>query len=142
LQQLKDHGVPISVGRSIIGTTSSHEQTVLEIIQELGLDWHIILNKGAVMILPPGVNKATGLSALLKQLGIPPQQVVAVGDAENDQAFLQFCGYPVAVANALPAIKQIAAFVTSSPRGAGVSELITRMLEDSLPPNNKPGPSV
>src|SRR5271154_4572798 len=54
---LQQRGVPISVGRSIIGTTSSHEQTALEIIHELGLDWHIILNKGAVMILPSGVNK-------------------------------------------------------------------------------------
>lgn len=134
IDALRRRDVPISVGRSIIGTVEPHEHAVLEIIHHLGLEWHIIFNKGSVMILPSSVNKATGLKALLKQLGLAPQQVVGIGDAENDQAFLEFCGYPVAVANALPALKQIAAFVTTSPHGAGVTELINRMLEDALPP--------
>ena len=41
------------------------------------------------MVLPAGVNKATGLAAALAELGLSPHNVVGVGDAENDHAFLQ-----------------------------------------------------
>jgi hydroxymethylpyrimidine pyrophosphatase-like HAD family hydrolase len=50
---------PLSVGRSIVATWQPNETKVLDAIQELGLEWQIIFNKGAVMCLPPGVNKAT-----------------------------------------------------------------------------------
>jgi hydroxymethylpyrimidine pyrophosphatase-like HAD family hydrolase len=84
------------------------------------------------MVLPTGVNKASGLQAALKEMRLLPQQVVAVGDAENDHAFLHLCGFGVAVANALPALKERADLVTHGDHGAGVIELIEQMLADSL----------
>jgi HAD superfamily hydrolase (TIGR01484 family) len=83
---------PISVGRSIVATWEPHQATVLNVIQELGLELQIIFNKGAVMVLPPGVNKASGLAAALAELDIAVHNVVGVGDAENDHAFLHLCG--------------------------------------------------
>ena len=44
------------------------------------------------MVLPSGVNKATGLKKALKQMNLDAKNVVAVGDAENDLAFLAACG--------------------------------------------------
>ncbi len=38
-----------------------YEKVALEVIRDLGLELQVIFNKGAVMILPSGVNKATGL---------------------------------------------------------------------------------
>ena len=73
-----------------------------ETIRELGLELQVIFNKGAVMVLPAGVNKATGLAAALESLGLSPHNAVGVGDAENDHAFLALCECAVAVANALP----------------------------------------
>ena len=52
-----------------------NEATVLECIRDLGLEWQIIFNKGAVMVLPPGVNKATGLAAALDALALSPLNV-------------------------------------------------------------------
>ena len=72
------------------GSRTKH--AVLEAIRELGLELQIIFNKGAVMVLPSGVNKATGLAAALEELGLSPHNVVGVGDAENDHAFLRRCG--------------------------------------------------
>jgi hypothetical protein len=46
-----------------VATWEPHQATVLEAIRELGLEHHIIFNKGAVMVLPPGINKAAGLEA-------------------------------------------------------------------------------
>ena len=123
---------PLSVGRSIVATVEPHEVIVLETIKELGLELQVIFNKGAVMVLPSGVNKATGLKAALKELGARAETVVGVGDAENDHAFLELCGCAVAVANALPAVKERAHFTTPSTHGAGVAELIERWLTSGL----------
>jgi hydroxymethylpyrimidine pyrophosphatase-like HAD family hydrolase len=125
---LRARGVPLSVGRVIVATVSPHETTVLEVIRELGFELHVVFNKGSVMVLPSGTNKATGLSAALAELGLSARDTVGVGDAENDQAFLAFCGRAVAVANALPTVKERADLVTTGARGAGVVELIEAIL--------------
>src|SRR5207253_1171113 len=110
---LRARGVePLAVGRVIVATAEQNEPAVRDVIGELGLDHQLIFNKGSLMVLPPGVNKASGLDAALRELRIAPQSVVGVGDAENDQAFLAFCGCGVAVANALPMLKEQADLVT------------------------------
>ena len=78
------------------------------------------------------MNKESGLRAALDDLGISPLGCVAVGDAENDFAFLDLCGAPVAVANALESLKQNAVLVTNGARGAGVTELIDHLLADDF----------
>jgi phosphoglycolate phosphatase (TIGR01487 family) len=123
---------PLSVGRVIVATREPHETTVLEVIKALGLELQVIFNKGAVMVLPSGVNKATGLKAALEELGLKPEQAIGVGDAENDHAFLELCGCAVAVGNALPAVKERAHLVTEATHGAGVQELIHRWLSGDL----------
>ena len=130
---LKRRGVePLSVGRVIVATFEPHEQAVLEAIHELGIERQVIFNKGAVMVLPAGVNKATGLTAALAAMSLSPHNVVGVGDAENDHAFLQFCELGAAVANALPALKDTADIVTEADHGAGVVELIDAIVENDL----------
>lgn len=123
---------PLSVGRAIVATWEPNETKVLAAIRDLGLDLQITFNKGAVMVLPAGVNKESGLRAALEELEISPHNTVAVGDAENDFAFFNLCGMPVAVANALPMLKQAAVLVTKGARGAGVTELIDRLLATDL----------
>jgi HAD superfamily hydrolase (TIGR01484 family) len=124
---------PMSVGRVIIATWKPHETVVLETIRDMGLDLQVIFNNDAVMILPASVNKATGLTAVLKELNLPAHQVVGVGDAENDLVFLTMTGYAVAVQNALPTVKECADFVTLVDHGRGVEQLIERILADDLP---------
>jgi len=134
----------LAVGRAIIATREPYETLVIELIKELGLELQVIFNKGAVMVLPTGVNKATGLRVVLKDMHIDPQNVVAIGDAENDHAFLSMCGVGVAVANALPMLKERADFVTEGARGAGVTELIDRILATDLaeiPSRSKTSPA-
>jgi hydroxymethylpyrimidine pyrophosphatase-like HAD family hydrolase len=123
---------PISVGRSIVATWEPHETTVLQTIHDLGLELQVIFNTGAVMVLPAGVNKATGLQAALAEMGISPHNVVAIGDAENDHALLRLCEMSVAVDNALGALKAHADVVTRGCRGAGVEELIDALTGDDL----------
>jgi len=132
VQRLRELGVsPLAVGRTIIATWEPNEGVVLEAIRDLALEQHIIFNKGAVMVLPSGVNKASGLRSALKRLGLATHNVVAIGDAENDQAFLSACGCAVAVDNALPTVKDKADFVVAD-HGAGVIELVRMLTQDDL----------
>ena len=123
---------PFSCGRCIFATWKPHDAAVLKTIQELGIGYQVILNKGAVMVLPSGINKATGLAEALKRTEISPRNIVAVGDAENDHAFLDFCGVSVAVSNALPSLKEKCDIVTDSDHGRGVEELIAKIIADDL----------
>ncbi len=123
---------PFSCGRCIFATWKPHDTAVLEAIQELGIGYQVILNKGAVMVLPSGINKATGLAEALKRTSISPKNIVAVGDAENDHAFLDFCGVSAAVSNALPALKEKCDIVTTGDHGRGVEELIDQIIMDDL----------
>jgi phosphoglycolate phosphatase (TIGR01487 family) len=123
---------PLCVGRVVVATREAHQSAVLDVIRSLGVDLHVERNKGALMILPAGLTKRTGFEVALEQLGLSPRDVVAVGDAENDRAFLAVCEHRVAVANALPGVIEMADWVTPSANGAGVVELVDRLLADDL----------
>ena len=123
---------PVSAGRVIVGTLVDQSDKVLETIRELGLELQMIFNKGSLMILPPGVNKATGLKAALQKLCLSVHNTVGVGDAENDHAFLSVCERGVSVANGLPSLQEHADLVTKKGCGRGVSELIERMVTEDL----------
>ena len=133
VRAIRAEGVwPVSVGRVIVATCEPQEKTVLEVIRRQGLELHVIFNKGAVMVLPSGVNKAKGVAAALDELGLSFHEVVGIGDAENDHGFLSECECAVAVANALPAVKERADLVTERPHGHGVVELVERLTRDDL----------
>jgi hydroxymethylpyrimidine pyrophosphatase-like HAD family hydrolase len=123
---------PFSCGKVVFATWRPHEAVVLEIIHQLGIEYQIIFNKRAVMVLPSGINKASGLAHVLKRMKLSAQNVVGIGDAENDHAFLDSCAIAVAVENALPALKERCDLVMSKDHGAGVIELIDRILADDL----------
>ncbi len=123
---------PLELGNVIVSTTDAHKQQVLETISELGLALQIIFNKGSVMVLPSGINKATGLGAAVQKLGFSLHNVVGIGDAENDLAFLRLCERSVAVANALPLLKDQSDLITQEEDGRGVAELAALLIENDL----------
>jgi HAD superfamily hydrolase (TIGR01484 family) len=133
IERLRHEGVePLSVGRVIVATWEPWQHAVLNAIADLGLELQVIFNKGAVMVLPSGVNKASGLLAALGQLGISRHNCIGVGDAENDHALLDQCGLGVAVANAIPMLCERADFITRGERGDGIIELCEEWLENDL----------
>jgi hydroxymethylpyrimidine pyrophosphatase-like HAD family hydrolase len=137
VDELTRRGVgPISVGLVIVATWEPHQTVVLDVIRDQGLELQVIFNKGAVMVLPSGVNKATGLSLALADMGLSRHNVVGVGDAENDHAFLEMCGYSAAVSNAIPSVKERTDLVLTADHGAGVTELIELMIADDLQGQN------
>lgn len=133
IQELRARGVePLEIGQVVVATHAPHRVAVQDVIWELGLEAQVIGNRGAVMVLPAGVNKATGLEYALRELGLSRHEVVGIGDAENDHSFLERCECAAAVANAASSIKAIAALVTSADNGNGVIELVDQLIADDL----------
>lgn len=133
IQRLRYLGVePIEVGRVIVATWIPHHTAVLQAIQETGLELQIIFNKAAVMVLPSGISKATGMEYALRELGLSSHEAVGVGDGENDHSFLNRCECAVGVANATSSIRKLVAFVTKAEAGEGVAELIDELIADDL----------
>ncbi|MBX3300624.1 MAG: HAD family hydrolase [Nitrospira sp.] len=139
IEELRRRQIPsLSVGESIVGTIRPHELTLLEVIRDLGLELQVIFNRESVMVVPAGINKASGLAVALREIGLSPRNIVGIGDAENDHALLNQCEYAVAVANSVPMLKTIADWVTTNAEGQGVAELIGELVghDLSVPPFN------
>jgi HAD superfamily hydrolase (TIGR01484 family) len=130
---LRQRGVsPFSAGSVIVDSRQPEDAKILAVIRELGLELQVIYNKGAVMVLPSGVNKGTGLLAALSEMCISHHNAVAIGDAENDHALLSACECGIAVSNAIQTLKERADVTTSASNGKGVEEIIERLLLDDL----------
>ncbi|QJR11030.1 HMP-PP phosphatase [Usitatibacter rugosus] len=144
VEALRARGVtPLAVGRSIVATVQPYEKEVLETIRDLGLERQVIFNKGAVMVLPSGVNKATGLAVALAELKLSPRNVVAMGDGENDHAMLEMAELGVAVSNAIPTLREAAHRVTTGSDHEGVMEVVADLLASDLDtPTRRPGRSM
>jgi len=119
-----------SAGEVIFATWKPFENMVIETIRDLGLELQVIFNKDAVMVLPSGINKATGLKEALNMMGYSPHNLIGIGDAENDHAFLELCEFSAAVKNAIPALKESVDYVAEEDHGDGVSELIEIILKN------------
>ncbi len=133
IEALRRRGVqPLEIGKVIVATYVPLDGLVIEAIHEFGLELQVIFNRAAVMVLPPGINKASGTKVALRRLGMSAHEMVAIGDAENDHSFMQLAECPVAVSNAVDSIKAIAAFVTDSPAGDGVIEVIDGLMANDL----------
>ncbi len=132
-RRLESLGVsPLELGQVIVATWMPHQHAVLQAIQELGLELQLIFNRSAIMVLPAGVNKATGMDFALRKMGLSLHEVVSVGDSENDHSLFEASECAVAVANAVPSIRAAAAWVTRGENGHGVAELIDELIHDDL----------
>jgi hydroxymethylpyrimidine pyrophosphatase-like HAD family hydrolase len=121
---LEAAGVPIERGRAIASTWKPHEPAVLQVLADWGGDPILVHNKDALMILPPGASKGTGLERLLALCGFSARNLVSFGDGENDLPMLRLGDIGVAVADAVPALKVVADVVSTRPGPAGVLETL------------------
>jgi hydroxymethylpyrimidine pyrophosphatase-like HAD family hydrolase len=116
--------IPFRRGQVLVAVDGQHCAAVTEVIALLGLDCQILRNRNALMVLPTGITKGSGLAAALARINRSPHNAIAVGDAENDIPMLMEAELGVAVANAVSSVKRKADLVLSRPNAAGVIELL------------------
>ncbi|HFR3748964.1 TPA: Cof-type HAD-IIB family hydrolase [Streptococcus suis] len=77
-------------------------------------------------ILPNGASKATGLKKLADRLGILPEEIMAMGDANNDLEMIEFAGLGIAMGNANEQVKAIAQDIADTNENNGVAKAIEK----------------
>ena len=95
-----------------------------------GNDYFIATSKPIFLeIANKNVNKGKTLKKLGEIENIKPEEMIAVGDSANDKPLLEFVGMPVAVENAIPEIKEIAKFISTSNVEHGLKTTIEEFFE-------------
>jgi hydroxymethylpyrimidine pyrophosphatase-like HAD family hydrolase len=134
LAELEGRGIYYQMGRVIVGTTRADEARVKEALAAAGVTRDIVYNRAALMLLPAGVSKGTGVQHVLRFLELSHHDVLALGDAENDLPLFAACGWSACPGNAVPAVKASADWVFPGDSGDGVAAAITGpILHDQLP---------
>lgn len=103
---------------------------VLQYIESAGLALEYVASQeNSIDITRRGVNKRSGLEALLARLGEGPEGVVAMGNYDNDLCMMDFAGVGVAVRNAPPHVQAAADYVTAADHnGPAVAEVVRRFV--------------
>ena len=134
IKALERAGVPLDHGLAIVSTWVEHETTVWQVLSETGSDAVIVHNKGALMILPPGAAKGSGLERLLELCGFSPRNLVGFGDGENDLSLFQSSEMGIAVADAVASLKATADMITDLPGPSGVQATLEKYWLSNNPP--------
>ena len=77
-------------------------------------------------ILPKGNNKGTGLKKLAKKLGIKQEEIMAIGDGNNDIEMFAYAHYSVAMENGTKPARKAAKYQTDSNENNGVAKAIRK----------------
>ena len=123
-QALAHRDIPCRVGRVVVACDHTFAAAVHDELDRLGIDGQLVRNRGALMVVPSGVTKGTGLLEALGELRISHHSTLAAGDAENDLCLLETAEVGVAVANAVDGLKRHADLVLDQPDGAGITALL------------------
>lgn len=135
LQELRRRDIePLSVGSSIITTSAAHIEQAREALRKLKLhlDFELVINDDTLLILPPGIDKATGVDEALRELGVSRHNLVAIGNAENDLPLFASAEHAVAVSNAADTVKKAADRVTEGEYCDGFLELARDLVASDL----------
>ena len=90
-------------------------------------DADVELNKDRLMVVPPGIDKGTGLAEALALLRLAPERTACIGDGENDAPMFEVVGMKVAVGNSVEGLKAKADLVTERGDGEGAIEAIEKL---------------
>lgn len=120
LVALSRRDIPVRLGRVLVACGPEGDDIAAEEIRRGGYEYQLVRNRGALMVLPTGRNKGTGVMEGLGDLGISRHSTVALGDAENDHSLLEACELGAAVVDAVPALREHADLVLDEPGPPGL----------------------
>lgn len=108
-----------------VGTQEATDTFEQKHAATLSQDFDVVRSQDVLLeILPTGANKASALKTLAQQLQILPEEIMAIGDANNDIEMLEFAGLSIAMGNASASIKSLTDDVTATNDQDGVAKAI------------------
>lgn len=129
----QNSGIPMHFAEVMFATSIVYAPQIEQFLVKSGLEAKMVPNRDSLMVLPPDVDKGTGVAATIEHFGTTRKLfLTCFGDGENDLALFAPADLGVAVANAVDALKKIANVVTEKPGGYGVAEYLleTFLIED------------
>lgn len=81
-----------------------------------------------VILTHPQADKASALEIVLDELGVPPDQTIAIGDSESDVGMFRLTGFGIAMRNSPDEVKRAALHVAPSNDEDGVAWAIQKFL--------------
>ncbi|CDM68142.1 cof family hydrolase [Clostridium bornimense] len=79
-------------------------------------------------IMNKGVSKGKAVETLAKEYGILKDDIIAIGDGENDLSMIKYAGLGVAMGNSSDYIKKHADYVTDTNVNGGVGKIIKKFV--------------
>lgn len=105
------------------------DQQIAKIPDAIRDEFEVIKTREVLLeFMPKGVTKAYGCELLAQHLGITREEIMAIGDEENDLPMIAYAGIGVAMANAVPDVKAAADVITGSNEEDGVAEIVAQYL--------------
>ncbi|HWG89818.1 MAG TPA: HAD family hydrolase, partial [Candidatus Thermoplasmatota archaeon] len=140
LKEILAHtGLDISYGEAMADAPVELTEQIKQALGDHLAHVDLIPNRDRVMLLPIGIDKAAGIKVAADRFGLTLDQVAAAGDGENDLPLLGTAGYRIAVANAVPELKELAHVVTDEPGGVGLAHWIREVW---IPAHRRGAPSA
>lgn len=104
--------------------------TIIPLIPEWVKEKYSIFRSSPIFLelLDNEVNKGAGVSLIAEHLGIKQQEVICIGDAENDVAMIKYAGLGVAMGNAIDEVKEVADYITLTNEEDGVAHVIEKYI--------------
>jgi len=100
-----------------------------ELERSLGPNVHLTKSKDHYLeLLHQEGTKGHALRFLADHYGIPMEETIAVGDAWNDREMIEAAGLGVAMANAVPGLKELADYITLSNNEDGVKHVLEKFV--------------
>ena len=97
----------------------------------------LLSSEGNLEFVLPHTTKVTAVEALAKHWGLSPDEVMTLGDSENDLSMLRFAGAGVAMGNSKPNIKEVARYETTDNNHQGVAKAIYSAIAYNIALNRK-----
>lgn len=105
------------------------DQVAAELQSLVGDRVHITKSKAHYLeIMHKEGTKGHALQYLAEHIGCTMEETIAIGDAWNDREMIQAAGLGVAMGNAVPALKELADYVTLSNNEDGVKHVIEKFV--------------
>jgi hypothetical protein len=125
LEELGKRRIPFRAGECLVDANAADGPRLLEVIRTLELPLVLLFNRGAVMVLPQGVSKATGLHTMLDMLRVSARNTLAIGDAENDHELLRVAEVGAAVEWGSPVLRASADVVVKGGGPPAVAQFVS-----------------
>jgi hypothetical protein len=139
LAELDRRGIAYQLGRVIVDTARADEAQVREALEAAAARRQLIYNRAALMLLPAGLSKGTGVRQVFQELGLSPHDVLALGDAENDLDLFDACGWAGCPENAVPELRARADWTFPGIDGEGIARAIDGPILGGWPRGSGPG---